>query len=596
MKYRCFHLIFFCLISLFFNQLTANGRSPNVVLILTDDQGFGDVQSHGNKLIETPVHDRIASEGARFDRFYVSPVCAPTRASLLTGRYHIRTGVHGVTRGHEMMRADEVTIAELLKGAGYATGCFGKWHNGSQYPHHPNGQGFDEFLGFCAGHWNNYFDATLDRNGKKQKTNGFIIDALTDAAIDFIESNSDRPFFCYIPYNTPHTPWQVPERFWQKYRDKGVDDLSLACAYAMCENIDENMGRILAKLENLGIADDTIFIFLTDNGPNTRRYNGHMKGRKGSSNEGGVRVPCFIRYPRSIKPGTVVEPIAAHIDLLPTLMDYCSVRDYKTKQLDGRSLVPLIEGSSYAWPSRMLFTVWGGTRLKEGRCAVRTDQWRAVNERHGWELYDMLGDPSQKNNLAETKPEILGKLRTSYENWFLDAASAGFDPIPVEIGHRGRDIVTLEGHYAYLTPSGKERVDALQHGISYHGRSGWANDWIDNWTKTNVYPLWHIHFVREGDYKIVLEYACAPADLGARLRVEVAGESLDFKVSRPYVPKVISGHDRISRKEVSERTWGRLEVGTLKLPKGRTRLVVKALEIPGGEALELKAVQFHRER
>ena len=205
MKYRCFHLIFFCLISLFFNQLTANGRSPNVVLILTDDQGFGDVQSHGNKLIETPVHDRIASEGARFDRFYVSPVCAPTRASLLTGRYHIRTGVHGVTRGHEMMRADEVTIAELLKGAGYATGCFGKWHNGSQYPHHPNGQGFDEFLGFCAGHWNNYFDATLDRNGKKQKTNGFIIDALTDAAIDFIESNSDRSFFA-IFLTTHHTP------------------------------------------------------------------------------------------------------------------------------------------------------------------------------------------------------------------------------------------------------------------------------------------------------------------------------------------------------------------------------------------------------
>ena len=191
------------------------------MLVLTDDQGYGDVRSHGNELIDTPVHDRIAAEGVRFDRFFVSPVCAPTRASLLTGRYHIRTGVHGVTRGHETMRADEVTIAELLRGAGYATGAFGKWHNGSQYPHHPNGQGFDEFLGFCAGHWNNYFDTALDHNGTMVKSDGFIIDTLTDAAIEFIEANHKRPFFCYIPYNTPHTPWQVPERYWQKISGQG---------------------------------------------------------------------------------------------------------------------------------------------------------------------------------------------------------------------------------------------------------------------------------------------------------------------------------------------------------------------------------------
>ena len=250
-----------CLFGLSASQAQAGERPPNVVLVLTDDQGFGDVRSHGNKLIDTPVHDRIAAEGVRFDRFFVSPVCAPTRASLLTGRYHIRTGVHGVTRGHEIMRADEVTIAELLKGAGYATGAFGKWHNGSQYPHHPNGQGFDEFLGFCAGHWNNYFDTSLDHNGTMVKSDGFIIDTLTDAAIEFIEVNHKRPFFCYIPYNTPHTPWQVPERYWRKYQAKGIDDPAIACAYAMCENIDDNMGRILARLEELEIADDTLFIF-----------------------------------------------------------------------------------------------------------------------------------------------------------------------------------------------------------------------------------------------------------------------------------------------------------------------------------------------
>jgi len=577
------------------DSLLAVDRRPNVVLVLTDDQGFGDVRSHGNALIDTPVHDRIAAEGARFDRFFVSPVCAPTRASLLTGRYHIRTGVHGVTRGHETMRADEVTVAELLRDAGYATGAFGKWHNGSQYPHHPNGQGFDEFLGFCAGHWNNYFDTTLDHNGSMVPSKGFMIDTLTDAALAFIESNKDRPFFCYLPYNTPHSPWQVPERYWKKYRAKGIDDPSLACAYAMCENIDDNMGRLLAKLDELKIADDTIFIFLTDNGPNTSRYNAGMKGRKGSAHEGGVRVPCFMRYPRRIKPGTVVKPITAHIDLLPTLMEYCGVKGYQTKPLDGRSLAPIIDDSAAAWPSRMLFTVWGGTRLEEGRRAVRTERWRAVNERRGWELYDMLNDPSQRNNQAQAKPAVLAKLRMAYDEWFAEAASSGFDPVPVQVGHPERDTVVLEGHYAYLTPTGRERLDPRRHGISYHGRSGWANDWIDNWTSTEAHPRWHLNVVREGEYRVVMKYACAPSDTGARLRVEAAGDSLGFQVAKPFVPETVPSPDRVGRKEAPERTWGKLVTGTLRLAKGNTVLRVRALEIPGDEALELKAVHLIRQ-
>ena len=570
-------------------------RRPNIVLVLTDDQGFGDVRSHGNKLIDTPVHDRIAAEGVRFNRFFVSPVCAPTRASLLTGRYHVRTGVHGVTRGHEIMRADEVTIAELLQDAGYATGAFGKWHNGSQYPHHPNGQGFDEFLGFCAGHWNNYFDTTLDHNGTMVKSDGFMIDALTDAAIAFIESNQDRPFFCYLPYNTPHSPWQVPERYWQKYRAKGIDDPSLACAYAMCENIDDNMGRLLSKLEALKIDDDTIFIFLTDNGPNTNRYNAGMKGRKGSAHEGGGRVPFFIRYPRRIKAGTVVKPIAAHIDLLPTLMEYCGVRGYKTKPLDGRSLVPLIEGKPSAWPSRTLFTVWGGTGLQAGRRAVRTDRWRAVNERRGWELYDMIADPSQTRNLAQAKPALLAKFRSACDAWFADAASAGFDPIPVHVGHPERDEVVLEGHYAHLAPLENRRADPALHGISYHGRSGWANDWVDNWSSTDAHPYWPLKIVRGGNYRVVLKYACAKEDVGSRLRVEAGGQSLELNVDRPFTPVTIPSPDRVGRKEAPERTWGSLPAGTLRLAKGNTVLRVRALEIPGDEALELKAVHLTRE-
>jgi len=199
------------------NTETNSTRKPNVLLILTDDQGWGDVTSHGNDVIDTPVMDSLAASGARFDRFFVSPVCAPTRASLLTGRYHPRTGVHGVTRGYETMRSNEVTLARVFKNAGYATGCFGKWHNGAHYTYHPNGKGFDEFLGFCAGHWNNYFDTNLERNGQQIKVKGYITNVLTDAALKFMEDSKDDPFFCYVPYNCPHGPFQVPDKYFDKY-------------------------------------------------------------------------------------------------------------------------------------------------------------------------------------------------------------------------------------------------------------------------------------------------------------------------------------------------------------------------------------------
>lgn len=330
-------------------------KRPNVVLIMTDDQGWGDISSHGNNLIETPVVDRLATEGARFERFFVSSVCAPTRASLLTGRYYLRSGTYGVTRGRETMRSEEVTIAEVLKQSGYVTGCFGKWHNGAHYPYHPNGQGFDEFVGFCAGHWNNYFDTHLERNGESVKTRGYITDVLTDAAIRFIEKNRRWPFFCYVPYNAPHTPWQVPDKYFDKYKARGLD-AEIACAYGMCENIDDNIGQILKRLDDLRLSESTIVIFLTDNGPNTDRYNGGMKGRKASVHEGGVRVPLFIRWPGHIDAGRRVTQIAAHIDLLPTIVDLCGAAMMKTLPLDGISLMPLLRGDTAGWPDRVIYS------------------------------------------------------------------------------------------------------------------------------------------------------------------------------------------------------------------------------------------------
>ena len=232
-----------------------------------------------------------------------------------------------VTRGLETLRPQEVTIAEVLKAAGYATGCFGKWHLGEHYPSHPNGQGFDEFFGMPTGHWDNYFDPTLERNGRPVPTRGYITDVLTDAAIAFVEKHHDRPFFCYVPYNAPHTPLQIADAYFDKYKALGLDDRT-AAIYGMVQNVDENLGRLLHKVDKLGLAEKSIVIFLSDNGPEGHegsRYNAGMKGMKGRVHEGGVRVPLFVRWPGRIAPNRVLEPIAAHIDLLPTIAELCGV-------------------------------------------------------------------------------------------------------------------------------------------------------------------------------------------------------------------------------------------------------------------------------
>jgi len=567
--------------------MCAKRKMPNVLLIITDDQGWGDIRSHGNDKIDTPVMDELAADGGRFDRFFVSSVCAPTRASLLTGRYYLRTGTHGVTRGYENMRSEEVTISEILKAAGYATGCFGKWHNGAYYPYHPNVRGFDEFLGFCCGHWNNYFDTHLDHNGTMVKTDGYITDVLTDAAIQFIEKNRDRQFFCYVPYNAPHSPFQVPDRYFDKYKARGFDD-GLACVYGMCENLDDNIGRIMKRLDELKLTENTIVLFLTDNGPNTDRYNGGMKGRKGSVHEGGVRVPLFIRWPGRIEAGSTIKHISAHIDLLPTIVDLCGVKMPKTFPLDGISLVPLLKGETENWPDRMIFNFRSPleqTPAVDG--SVRTQRWRAVKTGKRWELYDMSIDPGQKNDVSKKYPEIMKKLSTAYEATSKDVTKLGFDPLPAHIGNPQYPEIVLRGHEAFLEPpSGK--------GISYVGRAGWANDWVTNWTSTEAYPWWPIEVVQPARFEVTLMYICSKENVGVKVRVEIGGKGLESVVSKAHDPTPIPSPDRLPRGEVYEKVWAPLTLGTVELGKGRTKLMVKALEIPGDKAIDLKAVKLRR--
>ena len=254
-------------------------RQPNIVVILADDQGWGDLSIHGNKNLSTPNIDSLAHDGALFERFFVCAVCAPTRAEYLTGRYHARSGVRGVQSGAERMNLNETTIAETFKASGYKTAIFGKWHNGSQFPYHPRARGFDEFYGFTSGHWGQYFDTEMDHNGELVRGKGYISDDLTNHAIDFIKQNASRPFYTYLAFNTPHSPMQVPDKYWDKFahldpkmraKNEAQEEIPMTrAALAMCENIDWNVGRVLKQIEDLKLVNDTIVMYFSDNGPNS---------------------------------------------------------------------------------------------------------------------------------------------------------------------------------------------------------------------------------------------------------------------------------------------------------------------------------------
>ena len=389
-------------------------QPPNVVVILADDQGWGDLSLHGNTNLSTPNIDSLAHEGAMFEHFYVNSVCAPTRAEFLTGRYHGRGGVRGVSTGQERLNADEHTIAQTFQAAGYATGAFGKWHNGTQHPYHPNARGFGEFYGFTEGHWGHYFDYELDHNGELVRGEGYVIDDFTNKAMNFMEQNRDGPFFAYLPYNTPHSPMQVPDEYWQRFeskelamrnRDPESEDVpKTRAALAMVENIDWNVGRVLAKLDELGIAENTVVLYFSDNGPNSWRWNAGMKGRKGSVDEGGLRSPLLVRWPGQIPAGQRISNVAGAIDLLPTLSDLAGIEVGATKPLDGRSLVPLLRGQDVEWEDRLLFSL--RTARGQLQLSIRTQRFRLDPEGR---LFDIENDPGQHRDAADEFPEVISQ-------------------------------------------------------------------------------------------------------------------------------------------------------------------------------------------
>lgn len=561
----------------------AAASHPNVLLIMTDDQGWGDVHANGNPLVDTPTMDRLKAEGVSFERFYVSPVCAPTRSSLLSGRYHLRTGVSWVTHRREVMHADEVTMAEIFKQAGYATACFGKWHNGEQFPNDPNGQGFDEFFGFCAGHWNGYFDPELQHNSQTIKTKGFITDILTDAALKWLDKNKSHPFFCYVPYNAPHTPWQVPDKYFNKYKARGLED-EVAAAYGLVQNADENIARLLKKLEELKLVDDTIVIFLTDNGPNGTRYNGDMKGKKASVHEGGVRVPFFIRWPGRL-PHHEVKQIAAHIDVLPTLVELCGLSMPKTLPLDGRSLVPLLKGEKVGWPDRMLFTHQAGVgKIELDKGAVRTQQYRLVREKKKYQLYDMLADPGEKKDVAKAHPDIVARLSKAYEDWFAVASKPALNKTPVPVGFPGHDVVDMSAPGAGFSGN-----------VDFYNKPGYAHDWLTGWKSKDDRIWWDLEVANGGRYEVILQYACPQAKLGSIVQAEASGHSVTKLIDKAFDKGVVERQERATGKEARMmREFGQFSLGTIELPAGTQRLTLSAREVKGDSVAEIGGVTLRR--
>ena len=517
-----------------------NRTPPNVILIITDDQGYGDLNFNGNPNIITPALDNFAAESVRFNNFYVSPVCAPTRSSLMTGRYSLRTGVRDTYNGGAIMASSEVTLAEMLKQANFTTGIFGKWHLGDNYPSRPSDQGFDESLIHLAGGMGqvgdftnyfkkdtSYFDPILWHNNEQKPYQGYCSDIFTENAIEFIEKNKNNPFFCYLSFNAPHNPLQVPDEYYQIYKNidptEGIDPNLIPHekineqtkentrkVYAMVTNIDDNLKKLFAKVEELGIKENTIVIFMTDNGPQHARYVAGMKGRKTSVYNGGIRVPFYFRYPNEFSGDKEVDQMTAHIDLLPTLSKLCGTRIPEDRKIDGRNFIPSIEGKIQ--PERSFFSYW--TRKYPelfNNIALQRGQFKLVgktdydSEIENFQLYDTNKDPFEKNNLIAQKKSIGLSLKEEMHQTFLELVNSENlkNPPRIILGSDFENPVYLNRNDA----GGQRAV----------------------WNQEQAYSFWKVDINKEGLYDLKFKFL-KPLPANGNMYLEI-GQSIQQKLN-----------------------------------------------------------------
>jgi arylsulfatase len=421
-------------------------RRPNIIFLLTDDQGYGDLSCHGNPILKTPNLDRLHDEGVRFTDFHVSPTCSPTRSALITGRHEFKNGVTHTILERERLTLKATTLAQVLQSAGYTTGIFGKWHLGDEPDHWPDKRGFDEMFIHGAGGigqtypgscgdapGNSYFDPTILHNGKFEKTKGYCTDVFFSQAERWIESvKGKKPFYCYLATNAPHAPLHVRPEDEKRYADK-VKDPNAAKFFGMIANIDDNVGRLLDKLKEWDLERDTLVIFMNDNGgtAGVKVYNAGMRGEKVTPWLGGTRAASFWRWPGTLKPGDV-DRLAGHIDFFPTVAEIAGAKlsDEVKAQVEGRSLAPLLRDPKADWPERILFTHVGrwpkGAKpddYKYAQCSVRSPRWHLVSvAKDGskqWQLFDVKVDPGEKTDVAAENPEVVKELDAAYDKWWV---------------------------------------------------------------------------------------------------------------------------------------------------------------------------------
>ena len=436
MKYKIF--LYFLVPILFFScNNNLETKSPNVIIVITDDQGYGDIGYNGNPYLITPNLDKFAGASIRFNNFNVSPVCAPTRSSLLTGRYSLRTGVTDTYNGGAIMSSNEITLAEIFNENNYKTGIFGKWHLGDNYPSRPSDQGFQESLIHLSGGIGqvgdftnyykgstSYYDPILWLNNKQEKYNGYCSDIFTDEAIKFIEDNKDNQFFCYLSFNAPHTPLQVPDKYYQMYKDidpTNINGESLEMTeknildakkiYGMVTNIDENFGKLINKLDELNLRENTIVIFMTDNGPQQQRYVSNLRGLKSQVYSGGIKVPFYLNFPKIHNEGTDLDFFSAHIDVLPTIAKLCDLPIPNDRKIDGIDLfdnnINKKERDFFSYWTRKSPELYKNISLNAGNYKLvgNTNYNSGIED---FELYNLEMDPNESENLIiKEKPVAL---------------------------------------------------------------------------------------------------------------------------------------------------------------------------------------------
>jgi arylsulfatase A-like enzyme len=514
----------------------AQTAKPNVILVMTDDQGYGDCGFTGNEMVKTPTIDKLRDQSTLLDNFHVDPTCAPTRSALMTGRYSDRVGVWHTIQGRSMLRRREVTMADVFSKNGYATGIFGKWHLGDCYPYRPEDRGFQTSVYHSGGgvgqtpdYWgNDYFDDTYIVNGKFQRFSGFCTDVWFAEGLKFIDDHKDKPFFAYIVPNAPHGPFYCPEAYSKPYESN--PHIPHPEVYGMIENIDDNMATLLDYLDREGLADNTILIFMTDNGTggglkrprdawedNGLGYDGNMRGKKGSIYEGGHRVPFIIRWPNGhIEAGKSIEELTAHVDILPTLIDLCGLSAPEIKY-DGVSLRHLLYPAETPWAERML--VVENQRvvdpIKWRFCSVMTEQWRLVN---GEELYDLSVDQKQKSDVAAKHADVVEALRGDYENFWGDVSREHDLTSYMVIGSDESPIVRLCSH-------------------------DWLLDIYPAWDQVHIVKgdaaveaKWAIEVERDGVYEISLRRWPVEVDKG--INDGTYGKAFNFKQARMRIGDV----------------------------------------------------------